>query len=373
VETIPEKADNCFAVYEFKNYRYELGEDKMYVINSPEDNAVYSIDYNTGKVNLEIEGIANVYEGARPKIIQMKSCGGKLLLSIRKNSKTGVYVYDGKSISTSQKFENSLYVLASNDNYAVIVNGPKRDEETDVDLWDIKEMKNLGGFYLNGDGFFGFLNFKQSLDVDAFSNGISYKVIGDNAIWKIGSNYNGCFDILPLKAEPFESPSLINQEYVASYIEENGSSCPTFMYGHSSLNSYYCILRGNYMYVAYKRRIYRLNTKTLEWEEFLKMPLTIKNEFDKFCIAPDGTVYSQGTEGIQIYYPGKYDKPVELEKDLEIPFTRFPFKVFPSRYHEIKTDPKGNFVIMTGEGIYVYNPKGIVGYNNAVGRKVVVQ
>ena len=104
METIPEKADNCFAVYEFKNYRYELGEDKMYVINSPEDNAVYSIDYNTGKVNLEIEGIANVYEGARPKIIQMKSCGGKLLLSIRKNSKTGVYVYDGKSISTSQKF-----------------------------------------------------------------------------------------------------------------------------------------------------------------------------------------------------------------------------------------------------------------------------
>ncbi len=362
VETIPELAKNCFIVYEFRNYRHEMGEDKIYIINSLDDNTVYSIDYNTGTVNEEIEGVGKVYEGARPKFIQVKSCGGKLLLTVKKNSKAGVYVYNGKSISTSQKIDNSLYVLAKNDRCALIVCGTEWDKETHVDLWDISEMKKIGTSKQDdsygGIPFFGFL-----------SNGASYIVSSNNDVWSIGGNYNGCFDILQINnGKSFESPSLTEQEYVASYIEDHGDT-PSYRYGKVG---YYCILRGDYMYVAYNRRIYRINTNTLVWEEFLKMPLSINNSFSSFGITPDGTIYSNGTEGIQIYYPGKYDKPVEIGRELVIPFAEYFHKTFPSRYYEIKTDPNGNFVILNDDGVYVYNPKGIVGYRNAVGKQVTI-
>ena len=118
--------------------------------------------------------------------------------------------------------------------------------------------------------------------------------------------------------------------------------------------------------------MYLLNPGTLE--EYAKMPPIINNSFVLFCADANGNLLSLGNSNDNnntLYWKvGSFDSPQPIGKDIETGFTDWGYTKIWENLNNNFMDADGNFISHKGSNIYIYNPNGVVGYTNVVGKIV---
>lgn len=349
---------NC-AIYSWqKDVRsVQVTNDYIYYVETNDNNAVMAIDRKTGDLKTIIPGIAGIYEGARPRIYSILVCGDRLFFQLVARGISGdcggVYVYDGKSVETSPSLypskRSQMYV--GSDNYLLAY---ECDSEN-MAVWDVKRLKAVKqarrynySYDLNGT-----IPDKQN---QAF-------MISDGTIW---SNSSEGAKRCPITGKV--SYYNIDKEV---YVVQAGK-------GGEVLRIKKIQQAGDYIYASCKRRIYRMNLLSPgKWEEYAKMPPTINNEFEWFCADAKGNLLTRGDsreDNNTMYWKvGSFDSPQSIGRDIDTGFTQRGYTRIWENLNTNFMDADGNLVSHSGSNIYIYNPNGVVGYTNTVGKIVELE
>lgn len=342
---------NC-AIYSWeKDIRsVRVTKDYIYYVESNDNNAVMAIDRKTGDLKTIIPGIAGIYEGARPRIYSIFVCGGRLLFQLINPHGLsyecgGVYVYDGKSVETSQYLKTGT-IIDGNDNYLLTIDCG--DWTQDV-LWETKSLKPIkrmdhNSILIPDKGNLGFIASNGS--VWGKSGGVMCYALNGNR-----TNY-----------------TLDKEAYVIQEMRRG-------TYGGQVLDAERIQQAGDYIYASCKRRIYRMNLLSPgRWEEYIKMPSTINNTFDWFCADANGNILTRGDShdnNNTLYWKvGSFDSPQPIGRDIETGFTDWGYTKIWENLNMNFMDADGNFISHSGSSIYIYNPNGVIGYTNVVGKIV---
>ncbi len=340
-----------------------LADSVTYILESDENNAVLAIDNQTGVVTTVIPGIKGIYEGARPEIRNIWYSGGKLMLQHRMpgSNKTYVRIWDGKSVTSSPKLGTAMEIVAHNGKYILyyieVPDEPGSSWTTDYYvLYDLEAMKAIIRFPVEKG--FGVMEHCQ---MDA--NGTCWGV-DNGSVWQVTKEG---------KSKYFK---LFNQPYFVQLKENEG-------YTPNPLKEYQMTLQGDYIYVAVKRRIFRMNVKEPgTWEEYLKVPPTQAEDFYKVGVLPDGSLvtYSDVSKeyAVQFFEVGAFDTPVALGEHPSLPDGMLKNELYV-QFCRMHIDALGNIVVLEdwAEGmggahescdLWILNPKGVKGYRNAVGK-----
>ncbi len=315
-----------------------VDKDYLYYVENSNNNAVIGIDRKTGELKTIINGIANVYEGRRPYINGIAMAGGRMML---KYDQSNPYIW--KITGDNNKWITKEWerVEATNEKYAVIVL-----QSEDKELWDMEAMKFIARPGLP-------LGMETRYIID--SNGcVWWKVSGSYSARDFGVN---CFNPGTGKKVFY---SLSKESYVASE-------------GIYSIN--WIRQSGDSLYVACKRRIYRMNMlQPGKWEEYAKVPPTVGNVFERFWVTSKGNLltYSDtnSQRNVEFYRVGSFDNPQVLgRKAIETGMNQFGYdEIWPS-HNVVLVDADDNFIVLDSGGtINIYNPDGVVGYEKARGR-----
>lgn len=149
------------------------------------------------------------------------------------------------------------------------------------------------------------------------------------------------------------------------------------------LQEYQMTLQGDYVYVAVKRRIFRMNVNEPgTWEEYLKVPPTQAEDFYKLGAMPDGSLITfsdvSKNYAMQFFEVGAFDAPVALGEHPSLPDGMLKNELYV-KWCRMHTDALGNIVVQEdwAEGVgsahescdlWILNPKGVKGYRSAVGK-----
>ena len=321
--------------------------DYFFYVEDNNNNAVIVIDRKTGQKVTFLPGIAGLYEGVRPFITNIGMCGGKFFFTLK--GREAVYDFDWKSVETSKPIEDATSIISYGERYALFLSRVKKGNLPGYDLWDMENKKFIYTFGYEDIG-------------KRFEYQNRPFIAPDGSLWyKDGL---GFFKIAPGGKRQFFS--LAEESYVKQngiqYIEEK------------------CKRKGDYIYVPCKRRLYRINTmsSTPVWEEYAKIPPTQDNSFCRFCIDSQGNILTEGhaSDGVgykdyntQYWRVGSFDAPLSLGGNLSTGFGGFYEKIHLWRFN-MMTDDDDNFIFVNNEELYIYNPKGIVGYTDTVGKFV---
>ena len=359
VKPVAKVNKNC-AIYSWgKDIRsVQVTKDYIYYVETNDNNAVMAIDRKTGDLKTIIPGIAGIYEGARPRIYSILVCGDKLFFQFSASGISsecgGVYLYDGKSVETSHSLyaskQGTMYV--GSDNYLLTY-----DCETEnVTIWDVKKLKSVK--QVRG------YNYEYDLDGTTPNKQNEGFMILDGTIWsKSSDGAKRC----PITGKV--SYYNINKEPYVVQETQRGT------YGGTYLHIEKIQQAGDYIYASCKRRIYRMNLLTPgKWEEYAKMPPTINNTFDWFCADANGNLLTRGNSNDNnntLYWKvGSFDSPQPIGKDIETGFTDWGYTRIWENLNKNFMDADGNLISHSGSNIYIYNPNGVVGYTNVVGKIV---
>lgn len=322
-----------------------VGKDGIYYLEKGDDNAVMKIDQLTGNVSTLIPGIANVYEGARPRINSIYACGNKLILDCGNmyNGGKGVFVYNGTNFNNFYKLSNKGNVIVANERYLVC----ECEEDGILLCWDVANLKIIKKFNrYNGE---------WSIP--------SYLDCMGNSWWREG--LSACCH--PLKGDRIYY-SLENESYVKQVREGTA---------RGGLDGK-VIQKGCYLYFACGRRLYRMQMRSSNptnkpvWEEYLVMPPTMNNTFDWYCVDDEGNVFTQGDSKEDyntIYWKkGEHGEVKILGRDLLTGFDKWGYTKIWVNLNKNYADEFGNLISVGDSDIYIYNPNGIIDYSNVVGK-----
>ncbi|MBO4613202.1 MAG: hypothetical protein J5671_08570 [Bacteroidaceae bacterium] len=344
----------------------------IYYLEGEENNALMSLDCQTGAVKTVIPGIKGVYEGARPLFRDVVATGGKLLLRVTKESKKGIYVWDGKSLSTSKKLGNALEIVSYNGKYVLVYREVPEEPGSSwtkdfYTLWDVEQMKVITNFPV--DKGYGVLSDAQ---LDSLGNA-----------WCTVNEGTGLWCIRPKEASKFYK--LFNEPYFMDLKEEGNFNVSDAAVKYSGVT-----VVGDYVYVASLRRIFRMNIhQPGTWEEYAKMPATQPGTFCQVAALPDGSLLTNSKVNYDYmvhYFPvGQFDTPVSLGKRPSLPTTGHFINMDQECWINLNYmdyDHQGNIIVLTNSSnrrsnnmfntgsLWVINPQGVKGYKNAVGRIV---
>ncbi len=356
VKPVAKVNKNC-AIYSWeKDVRsVRVTKDYIYYVEVNDNNAVMAIDRKTGDIKTIIPGIAGIYEGARPRIYSIFVCGDRLIFQLlnphgMSNECGGVYVFDGKSVETSASLfpskRGQMYV--GSDNYLLAY-----DCDTEnMTIWDVKRLKVVKQARR--------YNYSYDLDGTIPDKQNQGFMISDGTIWSSSS----------------EGAKRCPVTGKVSYYNINKE---TYVVQEAQRGTYLRINKiqqaGDYLYASCKRRIYRMNMLSPgKWEEYAKMPANINNTFDWFCADAQGNLLTRGDShenNNTLYWKvGSFDSPQPIGRDIETGFTEWGYTRIWENLNTNFMDADGNLVSHSGSSIYIYNPNGVVGYTNTVGRIV---
>ena len=262
----------------------------------------------------------------------------------------GVYVFDGKSVETSASLfpskRGQMYV--GSDNYLLAY-----DCDTEnMTIWDVKRLKVVKQARR--------YNYSYDLDGTIPDKQNQGFMISDGTIWSSSS----------------EGAKRCPVTGKVSYYNINKE---TYVVQEAQRGTYLRINKiqqaGDYLYASCKRRIYRMNMLSPgKWEEYAKMPANINNTFDWFCADAQGNLLTRGDShenNNTLYWKvGSFDSPQPIGRDIETGFTEWGYTRIWENLNTNFMDADGNLVSHSGSSIYIYNPNGVVGYTNTVGRIV---
>lgn len=361
------QVEKRWCCYEYGIRHIAIGDSAIYILEDGENNAVLAIDNQTGQVSTVIPGIKGVYEGARPRIHNIWYAGGKLILLTRKGggevgaSTSNMRVWDGQSVTTSKSFAAAMNIVAHNGHYILyyieIPDEPGSSWTTDYYvLYDMDAMKAVLRFPVEKG--YGLMEHCQ---MDA--NGTCWGVDG-GSVWQVSKEG---------KSKYFK---LFNQPYFEALKEASGDI-------PNPLQAHQLTLQGDWLYVAVKRRIFRMNVNAPgTWEEYLKVPPTQAEDFYKVGALPDGSLvtFSDVSKdySIQFFEAGAFDSPVALGEHPSLPDGMLKSELYV-QWCRMHTDALGNIVVLEdwaeGKGgthescdLWILNPKGVQGFRNAVGK-----
>lgn len=361
------QVEKRWCCYEYGIRHMALADSVIYILESDESNAVLAIDNQTGRVSTVIPGIKGIYEGARPRIHNIWYADGKLILLTRKRgNEVGTFTYsmriwDGQSVTTSKSFAAAMDIVAHNGKYVLYyIEVPDKDDASWTTnyyvLYDLEAMKGIIRFPVEKG--FGMMEHCQ---MDA--NGTCWGV-NNGSVWQVTKEG---------KSKYFK---LFNQPYFVALKENEG-------YTPNSLEEHQMTLQGDYIYVAVKRRIFRMNvTEPGTWEEYLKVPPTQAEDFYKVGALPDGSLvtFSEVSKdyAMQFFEVRAFDSPVALGEHPSLPDGMLKSELYV-QWCRMHTDALGNIIVLEdwaeGKGgvhencdLWILNPKGVQGFSNAVGK-----
>ena len=330
------------AKYELSAKYVYVSDDVIYYVEKGENNAVMAINRQTGDVTTVIPGIAGIYEGARQRIYSVRTCAGKLLYVYDKGE---VYVYDNKSLETSELIPNSYDFCMVGRHHALLETDRSIDQ---LWLWDMENMKVIAKFPR-------LRSFDQFLD---------YKPVAIDDAGNIWAREGIQF----MRITPSGTKTLYDLS-TASYVKSVREN-------HTMISDVEVKKKGDYIYVAYGRRIYRINMLApTGWEEYVKVPPTKDKMFYHFAVDKKGNLLTCGngmsskSDNCEYYAVGAFDSPKPL--GAQIPTGIGNGKIWMNLC-KTNADNDGNFVLMSedGQAIYLYNPNGLVGYKNTRGKTI---
>ena len=335
-----------------------VGKKKIFYVEvENKNNAVKSIDCQTGTVETVIPGIAGIYEGARPVIESVAEVGDYLLFVLKKG---GVYVWDGKSVETSKRIPNSWDIQGSNDRYifiSFVYDQGKASERTVYSVMDTKDWSICESFkyskqwegkvYLASDG--SAWSFHSDFYIKN-SKGEDIDCIQGYGAERVKGNKNTYYNLYDL---PYVSMSNDERGHYLEWgtIQQLGDS----------------------LYISVSRRIFRLDmlAENPKWEEFARLPATQPGYFGRICINRKGDMLSYYNKysdaDIQLWKAGHYDQPKNYGRELLTGFNEWNFRSLGLTTYATRIDCNDNFLIPNGE-INLWNPDGIVGYEKAKGK-----
>lgn len=343
--TIPQKTVKTatplvktIAAYSFKPKNVFVGKNYIFYIEDSRNNAVMGIDQATGEVVEFVQGIATVYEEVRPTYSYIQAGGNYLFCGYGTDSRSVYHVYDITTKKLIKVIEDWLNIDAINDKYALI--WPKRGSK---ELWDMTELKRITTY--SNDIKWG-SDYKQK-----------FFLASDGAVWfKWGEVYrvaqNGKVSMYDLSKE----------EYV---IKNNVK------------NIGYTTKKGDSLYVAAHRRIYRMNMlEPGRWTEYAKVPLSEDNTFNTFLpdsrgnlLTSGDTFYNKTDRCVERYVVGNFDNPVPMGHYIDTGLTDWGYKSIG--IGGALTDNQDNVIVLIDSNkLFIYNPDGVVGYTKAIGKIV---
>lgn len=344
------KVNKKCAIYSWeKDVRsVRVTNDYIYYVETNDNNAVMAIDRKTGELKTIIPGIAGIYEGARPRIYSVIVCGERLFFQLLNTQGLsyecgGVYVYDGKSVETSPSLKTGT-IIDGNDNYLLTIDCGNLSKAS---IWDVKTMKRIK----QADYHTITLPNKQNQGF----------IAKDGSIWLNSAGVSQ----LPLNGKE-KHYSIENEPYVVQETKRG-------TYGGEVLHIEKLIQAGDYVYGSCKRRIYRMNLLSPgSWEEYAKMPATIDNRFEWFCVDSKGNLLTRGVskdDNNTLYWKvGSFESPQPIGRDIETGFSDWGYTKIWENLCNNFMDADGNLISHNGSNLYIYNPNGIVGYTNIVGK-----
>lgn len=332
------------------------GEDYIYYVEKNENNAVMRIDTKTGDVSTYIPGIKGIYEGARPYISGVYVCGDKILLKLKGDSdlfntydyNMSLVVYNGEDVKTSPVIlsKGIIWMLCCRDEY--FVTEVEGKQYNGFSYWDPQTMKVTKRF--NGG--------------EVFKDGVWAP---DGSCWRIGDDRLKIYRFNPKENQSYYW-DLRKQSYVKDYLSRNS-------YG---LEITKLTPKGDTLYIACGRRVYCINMISPDGiSEYAKVPANMNYTFKNVWVDSQGNMLTEGGEPYEykenntLYWDvNSFDTPISLGQQLKTGFSDyFHSEIWVGLDKSIRTDDNGNFIIMSADGgIYIYNPKGIVGFTNAVGK-----
>ena len=330
-----------------------VDKDYIYYVEDKSNNAVKRIDRKTGNLTDFISGIDGIYEGARLPIADINICGGKVLLTLKKSGameNNGVLIYNNSSVKTSPYINKVSSVLYSCDNYLVT-----KDKEDGYANYSIswRNPKNLQ--------IISKINYYDEQGDMVLFYGNKTVWAPDGCAWYISGLH--LYRLMVNGKKTYWD--LSKQSYVAEYLQNQ-----------SSLEIKDICTQGDYLYMACGRRIYRINMVNPNGiSEYAKMPANIDNTFEWVRIAPNGDMLTQGNSlygsrksyNTQFWKSGDFDNPLPLGGLLRSGFDKYGFSEIWVSQNPNCIDSDGNLVVF-GTSVYIYNPNGVVGYTNAVGK-----
>lgn len=346
-----------FALYgKLKARAIYVTGDTIFYVEKGDNNAVMAIDRQTGEKSVVFPGIAGIYEGARPRIKKFYKVADDKIFT--REGSLGVYLWDGKSVTTSPHFDKATDIIQTCGDYALLETG----DGYGYDLWNVRKREKV--WHHSGEGVGGQLLLVQ--------NGTCWYYAFDygddpfHPVYKFGAVRIGLDG-----KKTFYCKSMMSQPYV----QENNIK------GMTESASAQLTKSGDYIYLPVYRRVYRLDTTNEDalWEEFAKVPANQAGNFGKLCINSKGDMLARrpGTnnkqEETQLYRAGHFDQPVNLGDEITTGITS------PYGYNRLYvascawlTDAADNFIWLYRDGneFYIYNPDGVKGYKKALGRVV---
>lgn len=327
-----------------KKRAFAVGKEYIYFVEMNKNNALRSINRNTGEVGTVIPGIANVYEDARPRIDGVHECGGRLLFSLEKG---GVCVWDGKSVETSPVIKDSWDFKAVGDRYVLLET--RSGLKSFYALWDIEQLRPAGVF-------------KQ----EVFHDRKEVFIACDGTVWMYDCDVNTFGDFGVTKVTPDGNSSFIDVSQ-DEYIVKNRTQ-PNFERGR--LSEY-----GGYLYFPCTRRVYRIKMEgTPEWEVFAKTPATQPRPFSSWiAVNSNGDMFTflrPFPYLAQSWKSGEFDSPRDIGQTIPTGLSQ--------RYYDgignesfVFVDDSDNLIVVTDNSkIFIYNPNGVVGFEKAKGTVV---
>lgn len=344
----PEVRPKTIAAYSVKADAIHCGWEAILYAENTQDNPVVYIESPTGKSGFLLDGIANVYENAREPVEDAYFFDNKLVLKLWTGNHNGVYtgtafVAFNKSFDSKSLLEGWEKIRGMSGKYAFVCNFRSQYE-----LWDMDELKMLYRWNAYNGQLPDYQDYMRDSD--------PVFIASDKSIWYLkGNSINGSIVRLTPSDGSIYSYTLSNEEYIRKNHVRQIGRVRQF---------------DDYLYVACKRRIYRMNMLSPgTWEEFAKIPISEDNRFDDFYIAPNGNMLVVGPR-VELYRPGSFDKPQLLGTDykLNTGLKEYNFSTIWLDLSRIRADENNNFIFFKDSQIYIYNPDGLVGYTETYGK-----
>lgn len=335
-----------------------IDDDCILYVEKGENNAVIAIDCKTGEKQTIIPGIAGIYEGRRPRIKKAHKVGNTIFFTLE--NQDGGYIYDNKSVQSSPSMTNVVDLCVTTTNHALVRSSKRLDGKVAYDLWDLNQGKLLVSFPYDELGGTG----------DLYNTTVF--ISDDGCLWtdQPQQQYSGnnMYTHYGIKRITPEGKWTFYDLGTQSYVAEN------------NVTPGRVVKKGDYIYRAAGRRIYRINTTSPnpEWEEFAKIPPTQDSEFSKFAIDSKGNMLtnarlllSSKPYNNQYWRAGAFDNPQNLGSEIPTGINQYPFQKLEPESCSMRPDAEDNFVFLEdGTTLYIYNPNGINGYAKTKGTLV---
>ncbi len=336
---------NTIACYETKAKSIAVGNKYIYYLEPGENNSVISINRETGEKETVIAGIAGIYEGARPRIYKIFASGDKLFFYIyTKDDFDKVYLYNGKSVESSQRLESWGRIIKTTSNRAIIVSTNYQYE-----LWDTENLKVITNY--------GGKKYENGKDMPAWEDRDPLFIIAsDDAIWRESKS-----EVVRIEKDGKRTRYGLEKE---AYMAANNLKG----FGHMSQN-------GDSLYVSSGRRVYRMNMLSPgQWEEYAKIPVNENKAFVRSYADSKGNFMTRGNGSYN--YNIEYYRADALDAPKALGSSNFPSgldvwdrtAIWWTLCPQIMVDDRDNFLFLNDAGVlYIYNPNGVNGYKKAVG------